>query len=113
MMNIQDSAFICRRCNFSYIVGLPRLEGVGEELSKIIGKVIPTPKNCGCEIYAQKLNRWGPEKCEQKTDEIVDKLMEQDKHLPPHLRLFPDLVKKTTLTLMVKQAIKNTRDKKS
>ena len=113
MMNIQDSAFICRRCNFSYIVGLPRPEGVGEELSKIIGKVIPTPKSCDCKIYARTLNEWGPDKCEQKIDEIVDKLMEQEKYLSPSLKLFPNPIKKVTLTLMIRRAIKNTRDKKA
>tara|TARA_R110000824_G_scaffold360606_1_gene548388 strand:+ start:5689 stop:5964 length:276 start_codon:yes stop_codon:yes gene_type:complete len=90
-----------------------KTRGVGTELSKIIGKWITKPKNCDCNIYAGTLNKWGPDECGEKIDEIVDKLMEQDKHLPLHLRLFPDLVKKTTLTLMVKQAIKNTRDKKS
>ena len=90
-----------------------KISGVGTELSKIIGKWISKPKNCDCEIYAGTLNEWGPDECEQKIDEIVDKLMEQEKYLSPSLKLFPNPIKKATLTLMIRRAIKNTRDKKA
>ncbi len=90
-----------------------KTRGVGTELSKIIGKWISKPKNCDCNIYAGTLNGWGSDKCEEKIDEIVDKLMEQEKYLSPSLKLFPDLIKRATLKTMIKKAIKNTRDKKT
>tara|TARA_Y100000385_G_scaffold282861_1_gene337993 strand:- start:595 stop:936 length:342 start_codon:yes stop_codon:yes gene_type:complete len=113
MLNIQNSAFFCQKCNFSYAVNSLSSTGVGAELSKIIGKWITKPKGCDCNIYARTLNEWGPDKCEEKIEEIVDKLMKQDEKLPMHLKLFPDLIKRATLKTMIKKAIKNARDKKT
>ena len=113
MLNIQNSAFFCQKLNFSYSVNNLSSTGVGTELSKIIGKWISRPKSCNCNIYAGTLNEWGPDKCEEKIDEIVDKLMEQEKYLSRSLKLFPDLIKRATLKTMIKKAIKNTRDKKT
>lgn len=53
-------------------------EGTGSELHKMIPSFIES-KQCGCKAWAKKMNIWGPEKCEAKREEIVDKLVSESK----------------------------------
>ncbi len=53
-------------------------EGAGSELHKMIPKFIES-KTCSCRDWAKKMNVWGPDKCEQNREQIVDKLVSESK----------------------------------
>ena len=50
----------------------PSTEGPGTELRKLLSWFhSPDKRKCKCETRIQKMNAWGPDKCEQKLETIL------------------------------------------
>jgi hypothetical protein len=83
-------------------------EGVGTELGKLFENI--RFSSCGrCAKLSDQLNRWGPDECERRRDEILDRLKE-------NARLRKDLKKlftKTGAGIFLDQAISNARKREA
>jgi len=76
----------CPRCGFvSKVRGairtcrrpLPRTCGPGCQLKRLLSWFgIRDDGKCGCDEYAAQMDRWGPDGCEERMDEIVSHLLE-------------------------------------
>lgn len=77
--------------------------GCGCELKKILSSLfIYSSPQCNCEKYAQIMDDWGPDKCEQELNQIIEWL--RNEALKRNL-IFIEKVAK----FLVKKAINNTR----
>lgn len=87
-------------------MGLPPETGPGTELKNILSWFgVKEVKGCKCKEHAAQMNKWGPDKCEQKLEQIVSWLSEelQRRSLPngPIVR--------SALRVAVKAAIKRSK----
>ena len=86
------------------------MSGVGTELSKLIPDwAVQFKGGCGCKDMAKKMDKWGPDGCEEKEDLIVKHLMTQSDKLIPAFRMIPGPMRKLTATHLLKYAIKKAR----
>lgn len=79
------------------------VEGPGTELKKLLRKAgIAASGGCQCNARAIQMNRWGPDECERRLDDIVKWLRDEaaGRGLP-----FVDAVGR----ILVRRAIKNAR----
>lgn len=79
--------------------------GPGTELKKLLKTIgITATKTCSCNSRAKTMDKWGPDICEQRIEEILGWLREEaaKRKLP-----FIDMVGK----LLIKRAIRNARKK--
>ncbi len=83
---------------------------VGSELAKQIPNwALQFKSNCGCKDMEKKMNRWGPEGCYERRDEIVAHLMSQSEHLIPAFQFVPAPVRKAIAGRMLNKAIRAAR----
>ncbi len=86
--------------------------GVGSNLArKIPAWAVATKKGCKCRDYECKMNRWGPDKCEEQLNLIVTHLMQQSDRLIPMFKLIPKPAHRALASAMVKFAISEERAK--
>lgn len=79
-------------------------KGPGTELEKLISWFKVKSKKCNCSKRIQRMNEWGPDKCEERMDTIMRWLQHSAiTHKIPFVR---PVVQK-----LVKRAIQNARDK--
>lgn len=64
---------------------------------------------CGCKDMSKKMDHWGPDGCERKSDTIVAHLLSQSDHLVPMLAMLPEFMKKALAERMLRQAIRKAR----
>jgi len=79
----------------------PPLSGPGTELKKLLKIIgITASPNCSCNFRAMQMDRWGPQGCEEKINDIVGWLREEanKRGLP-----FIDYAGK----ILIKKAIRN------
>ena len=89
---------------------MPNSTGVGTELSKLIPSwAVQFKKGCGCKDMQKKMDRWGPDGCEAREDEIVAHLLSQSEHLIPAFKMMPGAMCKVIATRMVRHAIRQAR----
>ena len=82
----------------------PINKGPGTELEKLISWFKSSSDSCGCRDKVQKMNRWGPDKCETNIDLIKKWLRESAaKENIPYIDFIA--------TVLIKKAIKNARAK--
>lgn len=79
------------------------IQGPGTELKKLISWFYsPDKRKCKCLTRIAKMNKWGPDKCEQKMETIIRWLRHSARiHKIPFFR--------PAVILLIKKAIKNAR----
>jgi hypothetical protein len=84
-------------------LGVAPANGPGTELKKLISWFYsPDKKKCKCATRIQKMNKWGPDKCEQKMETILRWLRHSAAIAKmPYFR--------PAVLLLVRKAIKNSR----
>lgn len=91
-----------------YIIELLKVippKGPGTELKKLISWFYsPDKKNCKCPARIQKMNRWGPDKCEQRIETIL-------RWLKHSARIAGIPYFETAARMLVAKAINNARAK--
>lgn len=86
------------------------MSGVGTELSKLIPNwAVQFKDGCGCKDMAKKMDRLGPDGCEERANEIVAHLMSQSDRLIPAFKLVPDTLKRVAAERMLRKAIEAAR----
>lgn len=61
-----------------YSPGVPASGGPGTELKALLGRIgIRSTPTCSCNAHAREMDHWGPDECERRLDEIVERLREQ------------------------------------
>ncbi|MGI9446622.1 MAG: hypothetical protein ACR2NI_03070 [Pirellulales bacterium] len=82
-------------------------DGVGTQLAKQIPEwAVQFKGGCGCKDMQKKMDRWGPDGCYARRNQIVAHLMAQSDHLIPAFRLVPDAVKRVIAGRMLNKAIR-------
>ena len=78
-------------------------EGPGTELKKLLSWFhSPPKKKCKCKDRIQKMNAWGPDKCEEKIETILRWLKHSARiHKVPYFAF--------AVRIVIKKAIKNAR----
>lgn len=84
-------------------------QGPGTELKKLIPGFLEH-KGCGCKDFAKLMNTWGPEKCRENKQQIVDRLVSESKKRVG-LNLIPKMFTAIVAEQMVDSAIKNYEEK--
>ncbi len=85
-------------------------EQVGTELSKLIPDwALQFKGKCGCKDMQKKMDRWGPDGCEKRRDQIVAHLLSQGDLLIPAFRIIPEAGKTVAANLLLNKAIRNAR----
>lgn len=84
-------------------------QGPGTELKKLIPGFLEH-KGCGCKDFAKLMNTWGPEKCRENKQQIVDRLVSESKKRFG-LNLVPKILTAIVAEQMVDNAIKNYEEK--
>ena len=83
------------------------MSGVGTELAKLIPDwAIQFKDGCGCKDMEKKMNKWGPEGCQNRADSIVRHLMAQSDMLIPAFKMIPTPARKAVAGQMLRYAIK-------
>lgn len=88
------------------------MAGVGTELKKMIPAWMakPTP-SCGCNDYAKKMDKWGPDGCESRRSQIISKLVSNKHLLPAGLQKVPRPMMRAAADKMLTAAIRKARIK--
>ncbi len=115
--HIGDNVFECLVCNAKMPAGsegyhrceqsISRyVQGVGDNLHDLIVKFTKeSPKGgCGCEQLIAEMNRWGPEGCRKRMEEIVDHMMNEADKRKWKLAKWPGT--RTGAKLLVRWAIR-------
>ena len=92
---ISDASYILLKNK--YTAGL-----TGTELKKLISWFYSPNKKCNCLTRIAKMNKWGPDKCEQRMDTII-------RWLKHSARIASVPFFEPAVRLLIKQAIKNAR----
>ena len=81
--------------------------GPGTEFKKLIPKVMQHA-GCGCNDYARKMDRWGPDLCEKRFYEIVAHLVNKAKSSRV-LKMLPEGITKHQAEKWLAEAIRRSR----
>ena len=80
---------------------------VGTELAKQIPDwAVQFKGGCGCKDMQAKMDKWGPDGCYARRNQIVAHLMSQSDHLIPAFKLVPDNIKRVIAGRMLNKAIR-------
>ena len=79
--------------------------GTGTELKKLVSWFASQEKGCKCKSREKMMNRWGPDGCENRIEQIADWLMEE----AAHRNLPSGGFARTAARVMIKRAIANSR----
>lgn len=83
----------------------PKQQGPGTELKKIFDKLLIREKDgCQCASHARVMDKWGPDTCLERIEEILDWLQDEasERDLP-----FVRSVAKAIVRLAIRRARKN------
>jgi hypothetical protein len=86
--------------------------GVGSNLAtKIPDWAVATKEGCKCRDYECKMNKWGPDTCEEQLGLIVTHLVQQSDRLIPMFKALPKPARKLMAKALVLRAIAEERSK--
>lgn len=84
--------------------------GPGTQLAKLIPDwAVQFKDGCGCKDMQIKMDRWGPDGCEDRFDTIVNHLMTQSERLIPAFQMVPGPMRKAVARQMLRYAINKAR----
>ena len=83
------------------------MSGPGTELKKIIPKFFYST-NCKCGDYADAMDKWGVDLCEQRKDQVIMYLVQQGR-VHKLTKFLPEAVLKRQATNWVSTAIERAR----
>lgn len=81
-------------------------KGPGSELKAILTTIGIKSSNCGCNSMAGKMDRWGPDGCEERIEEIVASMMKEARRRK-WLQMVP--LRGLWAEMLVRQAIAQSR----
>ena len=64
-------------------------------------------EGCGCKNFKNKMNKWGIQGCKDNRKKIIDHLMKQSSNLVPVLKIFPNVMKRIGVNMLLDKAISN------
>ena len=83
---------------------------VGTELAKQIPEwAVQFKGGCGCKDMQKKMDKWGPDGCYARRNQIVAHLLSQSDLLIPAFKMVPLTVKKIVAQRMLNKAIRAAR----
>jgi hypothetical protein len=81
---------------------------VGDEMEKLIPDwAVQFNEECGCKNFKNKMNKWGIQGCKDNRKKIIDHLMKQSSNLVPVLQIFPNVMKRIGVNMLLDKAISN------